>query len=208
LEHSRAHAYAHVSARSYSVGTAAASVNDVKTRPGVSRDSDRGQKRSRLPSASGFADSNGGNSRERRPKRIRETRRWAREPGTPRPCWRELPWWPAFELGVTHGLSVPIAAAWAVAQAPGPLASTRTLYRFAARLFTEWIWSNGLELTDAKIAWARRRHMFPVWYDCTCQDKARCPNLPPPHTGRHDKRSVNGRFEPNWVGSSRTAAGA
>jgi hypothetical protein len=111
------------------------------------------------------------NSRRRRPKRLFRTRRWARQLGTPRPRWRELPWRPAFELRVRHGWSAPIAAAWAVALAPGPVPSTRTLYRFSACLFANWIRSKGFKLAAAQIAWLRRRHVVPFW-NCTCQETA------------------------------------
>jgi hypothetical protein len=144
----------------------------------------------------------GGKVRRRRPKRILGTRRWAREP---RPRWRELPWWPAFELRVRHGWSAPRAAAWALVYDPAPAPSTRTLYRFAARIFSKWIRTKGIKLADAQIGWMRRRHLIAFWYDCTCQDKARCPGLPPPHTLRHDKRGVDGRFEANWDRSSGSA---
>ena len=87
--------------------------------------------------------------------------------------------WPAFELRVRHGWSAPPAAACAVAQAPGPVPSARTLYRFAARIFLEWIRAKGIKLADVQIAWLRRRHLIPSWYDCACQDKTRCPGLPP-----------------------------
>jgi hypothetical protein len=77
---------------------------------------------------------------------------------------RELPWWPAFELRVRHGWSAPPAAACAVAQAPGPVPSARTLYRFAARIFPKWIRAKGIKLADVQIAWLRRRHLIPSWY--------------------------------------------
>src|SRR5262245_38404152 len=77
--------------------------------------------------------------RRRSPKRMLGTRRWARELRTPRPRWRELAWWSAFELRVRHGWSAPLAAACAVAHSPGPAPSTRTLYRFAAGIFSDWI---------------------------------------------------------------------
>lgn len=139
------------------------------------------------------------------PKRILRTRRRPKKPRTPRPRWRDLAWWPSFELRVRHGWSAPRAGAWAVARAPGPVASTRTLFRFAARLFTEWIRSKGIELTDAQIAWVRRRHLISFWYDCACQDKGRCPGLPPQDTRRYDKRAAGGQFE---VGQNRKMAGA
>jgi hypothetical protein len=145
-----------------------------------------------------------GKVRRRPLKRILGARRWARARGTPRFCWRELPWWPAFELRVRHGWSAPLAAAWAVAKAPDPVPSMRTLYRFGACLFTTWIRSKGIKLADAQMARLRRRHLIP-FYDCTCQDKARCPGLPPPHTRRHDRRGAGGRFEADWDRSPRWA---
>jgi hypothetical protein len=138
----------------------------------------------------------------RRPKRILGTRRWAKKLRAPRPRWRELPWWRAFELRVRHGWSAPQAAALAVAQAPAPAPSTRTLYRFAARIFSEWIRAKGIKLADVQIAWLRRRRLVP-FYDCTCQSETRCPRLPPPQAGRHNKRGVNGRFTAKWDGSAR-----
>lgn len=145
----------------------------------------------------------GDKPRRRRPKRILRTRRRARELGTLRPRWRELAWWPAFELRVRHGWSASRAAAWAIAQAPAPVPSTRTLFRFAARLFTEWIRSKGIKLADEQIAWVRRQHLIPFWYDCACQDKTRCPGLPPPHTRRHNRRGAGGRFEADWDRNTR-----
>jgi hypothetical protein len=144
--------------------------------------------------------------RGRRTRRILRRRR-ARARGTPRFRWRDLPWWPVFELRVRHRWSAPQAAAWAVGRAPGPVPSTRTLYRFAARIFTERIRSKGIKLTDVQIAWLRRRHLIPFWYDCACQDRTRCPGLPPPHTRRHNRRGAGGRFEadrdrsPRWAGA-------
>lgn len=138
------------------------------------------------------------NSRRRRPKRMFRTRRWARQSGTPRPRWRELPWWPAFELRLRYGWSAPPAAACAVTQAPGPVPSARTLYRFAARIFPEWIRAKGIKLADVQIAWLRRRHLILSWYDCACQDNTRCPGLPPSHTRRHNRRGAGGRFEADW----------
>jgi hypothetical protein len=146
----------------------------------------------------------GGKPRRRRPKRILGKRRWARARRTPRFRWRELPWWPAFELRVRHGWSAPLAAAWAVAKAPDPVPSMRTLYRLGARLFTAWIRSKGIKLADAQIAWLRRRHVVPFW-NCTCQETALCPGLPPPHTRRHDRRGAGGRFEADWDRSARLA---
>jgi hypothetical protein len=148
----------------------------------------------------------GRNSQRRRPKRMFRTRRWARQLGAPRPRWRELPWWPAFELRVRHRWSAPQAAAWAVAQAPSSVPSTRTLYRFAALIFTEWIRAKGIKLADFQIAWLRRRHLVPFW-NCTCQETALCPGLPPQHTSRHSRRGSGGRFEadrdriPRWAGA-------
>jgi hypothetical protein len=121
----------------------------------------------------------------------------------PRHPWRQLPWWPVFEFRVRHGWSAPQAAAWAVAQAAGPVPSTRTLYRFSACLFANWIRSKGFKLAAAQIAWLRRRHVVPFW-NCTCPETALCPGLPPQHTRRHSRRGTDGRFEadrdrsPRW----------
>jgi len=129
--------------------------------------------------------------------RILRARRWARERWTPRPRWRELPWWPAFELRVRHGWSAPRAAAWAIAHAPGPAPSTRTLYRFAARIFSNWIRRLGIKVTDAQLGWLRRRHLIPFWFDCACEDRTRCPGPPSPDIRRHSRRGAGGRFEAN-----------
>src|SRR5262245_59556960 len=108
-----------------------------------------------------LANGQGVEVRRRWPKRILRTRRWAKKPRTSRRRWRELAWWPAFELRVRHGWSAPLAAAWAVAHSPGPAPSTRMLYRFAAGIFSDWIRRRGVKVTDAHLGWLRRRHLIP-----------------------------------------------
>src|SRR5215510_3504501 len=110
-----------------------------------------------------LANGQGVEVRRRWPKRILRTRRSAKKPRTRRPRWRELAWWPAFELRVRHGWSAPLAAACAVAQSPGPAPSTRTLHRFAAGIFSDWIRRLGVKVTDTQIGWLRRRRLIPFW---------------------------------------------
>lgn len=136
-----------------------------------------------------------GKPRKRRARRVFGTYQWVRRPGTPRPRWCSLPWWPEADLRLRHGWSAARVLVWVAEHFPDPLLpSSATLQRISAQLHREWIRQRtGTKVHAALLALLRRSQIMRC-YGCTCQGKTLCPGPPALPLRRHDLRGRDGRF--------------